>query len=34
MTADRPMPVPASLGEYLPVVGRAEAVYVNHEAIL
>jgi hypothetical protein len=32
MTADRPMPVPASLGEYLPVVGRAEAVYVNHEA--
>jgi hypothetical protein len=31
MTADRPLPVPASLGEYLPVVGRAEAVYVNHE---
>jgi hypothetical protein len=30
MTADRPMPVPASLGEYLPVVGRAEALYVNH----
>ena len=32
MTADRPMPVPASLGEYLPVVGRAEALYVNHES--
>jgi hypothetical protein len=31
MTADRPMPVPASLGEYLPVVGRAEAVYTNHQ---
>jgi hypothetical protein len=32
MTADRPMPVPASWGEYLPVVGRAEALYINHEA--
>ena len=31
VTADRPMPVPASLGEYLPIVGRAETVYVNHE---
>jgi hypothetical protein len=30
MTADRPMPVPESLGEYLPVVARAEALYVNH----
>ena len=30
VTADRPMPVPASLGEYLPVVGRAEVLYVNH----
>ncbi len=30
VTGDRPMPIPASLGEYLPVVGRAEAIYVNH----
>ena len=32
MTADRPIPVPASLGEYLPIVGRGEAVYVNHQS--
>src|SRR6185312_7330417 len=31
ITADRPVPVPASLGEYLPVVARAEAVYTNHQ---
>jgi hypothetical protein len=31
MTADRPIPVPASLGEYLPIVGRAEVLYTNHE---
>jgi hypothetical protein len=30
MTADRPVPVPESLGEYLPMVARAEALYVNH----
>jgi hypothetical protein len=30
VTGDRPMPIPASLGEYLPVVGRFEASYVNH----
>jgi hypothetical protein len=30
-TIDRPIPVPASLAEYLPLVGRAEAVYANHE---
>ncbi|MGH9206622.1 MAG: hypothetical protein ACRD1G_08710, partial [Acidimicrobiales bacterium] len=30
ITADRPLPVPASVSEYLPVVGRAEAIYVNH----
>ena len=30
VTADRPMPMPASLAEYLPAVGRAEALYVNH----
>jgi hypothetical protein len=31
ITADRPMPIPASLGEYLPVVGRGEVIYVNHQ---
>ena len=31
ITADRPLPVPASLGEYLPIVGRAEALYTNHQ---
>jgi len=31
VTADRPIPVPASLGEYLPIVGRAEMTYVNHQ---
>jgi hypothetical protein len=30
MTIDRPIPVPPSLAEYLPLVGRAEAVYQNH----
>ena len=30
MTIDRPIPVPPSLGEYFPLVGRAEAVYQNH----
>ncbi len=33
-TADRPIPMPASLGEYLPLVGRAEAVYTNHEPFM
>ena len=33
VTADRPLPVPASLGEYLPWVGRAEVTYVNHENV-
>jgi hypothetical protein len=32
ITADRPLPVPASISEYFPAVMRAEAVYVNHEA--
>ena len=31
VTADRPIPVPASLGEYLPIVGRGEMLYVNHQ---
>lgn len=30
VTADRPLPVPESLGEYLPLVGRTEAMYLNH----
>ena len=30
MTADAPLPVPGSLGEFLPLVGRAEGVYQNH----
>jgi hypothetical protein len=30
MTIDRPIPMPPSLAEYFPVVGRAEAVYQNH----
>jgi hypothetical protein len=34
ITADRPMPVPASLGEYLPLVGRAEALYINHQPFM
>jgi hypothetical protein len=29
-TIDRPVPMPASLGETLPLVIRAEAVYANH----
>jgi hypothetical protein len=32
LTADRPLPMPASLGEYLPLVGRAEFLYVNHQS--
>jgi hypothetical protein len=31
ITADRPMPMLPSLGEYLPIVGRAEVVYTNHQ---
>jgi hypothetical protein len=30
VTADRPMPMPSSIAEYLPAVGRAEALYINH----
>jgi hypothetical protein len=29
-TADRPLPMPAAVAEYLPMVGRAEGVYINH----
>ena len=32
LTADRPLPMPSSLGEYLPLVGRAEFLYVNHQS--
>ena len=31
VTADRPLPIPASIGEYFPAVGRAEMLYINHE---
>ncbi len=31
ITADAPLPVPGSLGEYLPLVGRVEGVYTNHQ---
>ncbi|HLW71745.1 MAG TPA: hypothetical protein VKS22_14115 [Candidatus Binataceae bacterium] len=31
VTADRPLPVPASVSEFLPIVGRAEVTYTNHE---
>jgi len=30
VTADRPLPMPAAVGEYLPLVGRAEVEYINH----
>jgi hypothetical protein len=33
VTGDMPIPMPSSLSEYLPFVGRAEAVYANHQAI-
>jgi hypothetical protein len=32
-TADRPLPMPASLAEYFPAVARAEMVYVNHASL-
>ena len=31
VTADMPIPMPSSLSEYLPFVGRAEMVYANHQ---
>jgi hypothetical protein len=34
VTADMPIPMPSSLSEYLPFVGRAETVYTNHESVL
>ncbi len=33
VTGDMPLPVPAALAEYLPLVGRAEAVYTNHQGV-
>jgi len=33
VTADSPLPMPSSLSEYLPMVGRAEGVYTNHQAV-
>jgi hypothetical protein len=32
VTADRPLPIPASLAEFIPAVGRAEFVYSNHNS--
>jgi hypothetical protein len=32
VTADSPIPMPSSVGEYLPFVGRAEGTYTNHQA--
>ncbi len=34
VTWDAPLPVPAAVGEYLPLVARAETVYTNHESVL
>jgi uncharacterized protein DUF1302 len=33
LTADSPIPIPSSVSEYLPFVGRAEGVYANHQAL-
>jgi hypothetical protein len=33
VTADRPLPMPASLAEYFPAVGRAEMIYSNHNSM-
>jgi hypothetical protein len=33
VTGDMPIPMPSSLSEYLPFVGRAEAVYANHQGV-
>jgi len=32
VTADRPLPIPASIAEYFPAVGRAEMIYSNHNS--
>ena len=34
VTGDMPLPMPSSLSEYLPFVGRAEVVYANHQPFL
>ena len=34
VTGDMPLPMPSSVSEYLPFVGRAEGVYTNHESVL
>ena len=33
ITGDMPIPMPSSVAEYLPFVGRAEGVYTNHQAV-
>jgi len=32
VTADAPLPLPASIAEYFPAVGRAEMIYANHQS--
>ena len=32
VTADAPLPMPSAVSEYLPIVGRAEGTYTNHQA--
>jgi hypothetical protein len=32
VTADRPLPMPSSLAEFFPAVGRAEVLYSNHNS--
>ncbi len=34
VTGDMPIPMPSSVSEYLPFVGRAEGVYTNHQPVL
>jgi hypothetical protein len=33
VTWDAPLPMPTAVGEYLPLVGRAEGTYTNHQSV-
>jgi hypothetical protein len=33
LTWDAPLPMPTAIGEYLPLVGRAEGTYTNHQSV-
>jgi hypothetical protein len=33
VTWDAPLPIPSAVGEYLPMVGRAEGTYTNHQSV-